>query len=404
MQSDTSAALYQVSEFMQQAKSLLEGSFPWLWVTGEISNLVTAQSGHVYFTLKDAQAQVRCAFFKPGARRLPFTLQNGQQVVMQARVSLYEARGDFQLIVLALQPAGEGALQLAFLQLKQKLNAEGLFDPARKRPIPAFPKTIGIITSSAGAALRDILIVTQRRSPVTSLVIYPTLVQGTLAGEQIAQMIQVANQRREVDVLLLARGGGSLEDLWAFNEEVVARAIANSALPTVSAIGHETDFTIADFVADLRAPTPSAAAELLTPDFGTWLAQFSQHFRLLQHAARKQLQRLQQGLLNLQQRVVHPQQRLQAFALRTHHLGDRLLRCGNIQLQQAQQHVAHLADKLHTVSPLQTLQRGYAIASDANTRSIVRDASQLQPRDRLIVRFAQGECLAEVVETTQTSV
>lgn len=401
MQPDVSVTIYPVSTFMQQAKGLLEGAFPWLWVTGEISNLVLAQSGHVYFTLKDAQAQVRCAFFKTGARRLPFTLQNGQQVVIQARVSLYEARGDFQLIVLQLQPAGEGALQLAFLQLKQKLTAEGLFDPARKRPLPRFPKTIGVITSSSGAVIRDILTITQRRSPVTSVIIYPTLVQGKPAAAQIAASIALANQRQEVEVLLLARGGGSLEDLWAFNEEVVARAIAASQLPTISAIGHETDFTIADFVADLRAPTPSAAAELLTPDLSSWIRQVEQQFRLLQQAMLRQLQHSQQQLLTLQQRVQHPEQRLNEFALRLQHLNARLQRSGMDNWTQAQQALARLAEKLHTVSPLQTLERGYAIATQQSTQALVRDAAQLQLKEELQLRFAKGSCLATVTQINE---
>jgi len=263
--------IYSVGRLNAEARGLLEGAFPLIWVQGELSNVSRPSSGHLYFTLKDANAQVRCAMFRGNNRFLKFRPADGAQVVVRASLSLYEARGDYQLIVQSMEEAGDGALQRAFEALKQKLAAEGLFEAAHKRALPTLPKRIGVITSPTGAAIRDILSVLKRRFPAIPVLIYPVAVQGQAAGAEIAAMIRRADMRRDCDVLIIARGGGSLEDLWAFNEEIVARAIFDCSIPTVSGVGHEVDFTIADFVADQRAPTPSVAAEMVSPDQHDWL-------------------------------------------------------------------------------------------------------------------------------------
>ena len=258
--------IYTVSDLNARARVILEECFKTIWVSGEISNLAKPNSGHLYFSLKDERAQVRCAFFRNSQRGLRFTPENGQHVLVQAQVSFYAARGDFQLIVSQMEMAGAGALQVAFEQLKQRLHKEGLFSQAHKKKLPLFPKCLGIITSPTGAAIRDILKVLQRRFSSIPIIIYPTLVQGDKAADQISMAIQRATQRKECDVLILARGGGSLEDLWPFNEEKVARAMFHCPIPIVTGIGHEIDVTIADFVADQRASTPSAAAEMVSPN------------------------------------------------------------------------------------------------------------------------------------------
>lgn len=260
------ADIYTVSQLNRKARQLLESALPNLWVAGEISNLAQPGSGHIYFSLKDSGAQVQCAMFKAANSRLAFQPKNGDQVLLQGRISIYEPRGSYQLIVAKMEEAGEGLLRRKFEELKAKLNAEGLFDEALKVPLPALPNRIGIVTSPTGAAIRDILHVLTRRYPLASVVIYPTRVQGAAARDEIVRAIELAAERNECDVLIVSRGGGSLEDLWCFNEEVVARAIHACPLPVVSGVGHEVDFTIADLVADVRAPTPSGAAELITPD------------------------------------------------------------------------------------------------------------------------------------------
>src|SRR5688572_24140306 len=263
--------IYTVSRLNREARGLLEAGLPSLWITGELSNLARPASGHWYFTLKDEDAQVRCAMFRQRALAVRVAPRDGMQVLMRARVGLYEARGEFQLVVDHLEEAGEGELRRRFEALKQKLAAEGLFDAARKRALPRFPARIGIVTSVTGAALRDVLHVLRRRCPGVPVLVYPVPVQGAGAPPEIAAMLELADHRREVEVLLLVRGGGSLEDLFAFNDERLARTIAGIGLPLITGIGHEIDFTIADFVADLRAPTPSAAAELAVPDAAAWL-------------------------------------------------------------------------------------------------------------------------------------
>ncbi|MCG7868769.1 MAG: exodeoxyribonuclease VII large subunit, partial [Candidatus Thiodiazotropha taylori] len=310
--------IFSVSRLVRETRAILEASFPLLWVSGEISNLAQPASGHIYFSLKDEAAQVRCAMFRMKRQRLRFQPENGQQVLIRAKVSLYEARGEFQLIAEHMEPAGEGALRFAFEQLKQKLAAEGLFDTEQKKPIPVPPKQLGLITSPSGAAVRDLLSVLKRRFPALPVIIYPVQVQGEDAARQIVQMLKLAERRQECDLLILSRGGGSLEDLQAFNEEQVARAIHQLSIPVVTGIGHEIDFTIADFVADRRAATPSAAAELVTPDQLEWQQRLHAVTRRLKQNQQQRLQQLQQHFSALLKRlqIQHPKRRLQQQAQR----------------------------------------------------------------------------------------
>lgn len=437
--------VYTVSHLNACARALLEGSFPLIWVEGEISNFSCPASGHWYFTLKDRQATVRCAMFRGRNARLPGAPENGRHVLLRAQVSLYEGRGEFQLIVEHLEEAGAGALRRAFELLKNKLAAEGLFDVARKRPLPATPRAIGVITSPSGAAVRDIAQVLARRYPLGAVIVYPALVQGVGAAASLAQAIATANQRAECDVLIVARGGGALEDLWAFNEEQVARAISASALPIISGIGHEIDFTIADFVADVRAPTPSAAAELASPDQAAWLQRAHQAQARLARLMRDTLlraQRRQQELLarlqrqHLQARVQRGAQRLDELTLRLEAAGARGLasrwailhtaqarlqrhapgpRLENAQqrleraaqraraawqrrLEQASQRLALAGRALTTVSPLHTLARGYAIVQTAQG-TIARNADLIARGEQVTARLAQGTLVCTVIDT-----
>jgi exodeoxyribonuclease VII large subunit len=428
---------------VRETRSVLEGSFPLIWISGEISNLAQPASGHIYFSLKDEVAQVRCAMFRMKRQRLRFQPENGQQVMLRAKVSLYEARGEFQLIAEHMEPAGEGALRLAFEQLKQKLAAEGLFDTADKKPLPAMPKQIGIITSPSGAAIRDLLTVLGRRFPALPVVIYPVQVQGEGAAQQMLEMLKLANQRNECDVLILSRGGGSLEDLQAFNDEALARAIHASRIPLVSGIGHEIDFTIADFVADQRAPTPSAAAELVSPDRTALLHHLQQLGQRLALTQTRRLAYHQEQLTSLQNRLLrqHPSQRLQQRAQRfdelyqrfrqTHQfhltglehrletLWSRLTRLSPGQRIEKRRHhyqrqlerlqlamercvmekrtkCNQLARDLNTLSPLSTLNRGYAIVKREADDHIVRSSSEVERGDRIEARLSQGSLVCRV--------
>jgi exodeoxyribonuclease VII large subunit len=437
--------VYSVSRLNREARSLLEGSFPLLWVEGEISNLSRPGSGHWYFTLKDEAAQVRCAMFRNRNMLLRFSPDNGMQVLVRARISLYEARGDYQIIVEHMEEAGDGALRRAFEILKQRLQAEGLFKSEHKKPLPPFPQQIGVITSPTGAAIRDILTTLKRRFPGLPVIVYPVAVQGAGSAEQIAKMISLAGQRNECDVLILARGGGSLEDLWSFNEEVVARAIHQCPLPVVSGIGHEIDFTIADFVADQRAPTPTAAAELITPNQYELRQRLQQLDARLQHLLQVQLQRAKEKLHWLSRHIQHPGRRVQDWSQRldetqirlsnamTHQLRHRLARIAQLhtqlqghnpttRLQALQKQLAYLQQRgssaishqlerksrtlvnlvrtLDTVSPLATLQRGYAIVTSEEDKRILRSVSQIQTGARIRARLAQGQlrCKVESIE------
>lgn len=433
-----------VTELNRQARLLLEQRFPLLWVGGEISNLVRAASGHVYFSLKDAQAQVRCAMFRSRAQVLPWKLENGQQVEAQALVTLYEARGEFQLNVESLRRAGVGRLYELFVKLREKLLAEGLFDAARKREIPLYPRRIGIVTSPQAAALRDVIAACARRAAHVELIVYPTLVQGAEAPAAIAAALETAYARAECDLLLLVRGGGSIEDLWAFNDEAVARTLAVSPVPTIAGVGHETDTTIADHVADRRAATPTAAAELASAGWFDAAAELAALGGELRRALRTALETRMQALDRLALRLVHPAQRLVADRQRIDALGRRLAAAGQRQtaarrtrladielrlarsrpdMQPARQHIERLRHRLHqgvemlvarqrdrlarcagalaALSPTATLQRGYSIVRGADG-AIVRDAGQLAAGDRLHLHFASGDATA-VVETPRVS-
>lgn len=349
MNTEISEPIYSVSQLNQEIRDFLENQVMPLWITGEISNFACPSSGHWYFTLKDAQAAIRCALFKPKSRGIQIVPENGAQVLLHGRVSLYTPRGDYQFIADYLEPAGDGLLQKKFNLLKEKLLQEGLFDPAHKKPLPKFPTTIGVITSPTGAAIHDILHILKRRFPLIKVIIYPTSVQGAPAAEEIVQAIQAANHQQLCDVLIIGRGGGSLEDLWPFNEEVVARAIYNSQIPTVSAVGHEVDTTIADFVADLRAPTPSAAAEILSPD----------QFELL-NTLEKIYSRLQYLLTQTSQNIT---QQLDYYEEKLNRLIQGLI-------QEKKLSLLELSRALNTMSPLATLDRGYALLLDLNNNLI----------------------------------
>lgn len=386
---NTEQTVLTVSQLNALARQLLEECFSTVTIEGEISNLSAPSSGHLYFTLKDDNAQIRCAMFRQYNRLLKTRPEHGMHVRVRARVSLYEGRGDFQLIVHDLEEAGDGALQRAFELLKKSLHAQGLFDEAHKKPLPALPQRIGVITSRTAAALRDILSVLKRRFPSIPVVIYPTQVQGELAAGQIVKAIETANQRAECDVLIVSRGGGSLEDLWPFNEEIVARAIYASTIPIVSGVGHEVDVTISDFVADRRAPTPSAAAELITPNVTDWLHKLQQINLRLSHQMRTQIQRARLQLEHLAKRIRHPGQKLQEQAQRLDQLERRLTQAYRLQLVQKRHRLTMLARALNAISPLNTLSRGYAIATKEG--EVLTSQSQVTAGDRIEVRLHEGK-------------
>ncbi|GAB3095845.1 exodeoxyribonuclease VII large subunit [Aestuariicella hydrocarbonica] len=432
--------IISVSQLNRRARQLLETHMSLLWVEGEISNLACPSSGHWYFTLKDANAQVKCAMFRNRNQRVRHMPQHGQQVLLRARVSLYEGRGDYQLIVEHLEDAGEGALQRAFEELKLRLHQEGLFDPAYKKPLPALPRHIGIITSPTGAAIRDILHVMQRRFPSIPVSIFPVAVQGAEAAGQIVRALHAANTLSSCDLLIVGRGGGSLEDLWPFNEEIVARAIFASQLPVISAVGHEVDITIADYVADARAPTPSAAAEICTPDGRDMLQQFIGYGALLEDAIARRLSRSKERLTALSARLQHPGQKLRAQAQQLDNLEIRLrqtmhrkLQINNHQLQnltlrrealnptrllqQYAQQVSYLGQRLQasmqhklqksqqvfekntalldSVNPLSILKRGYSVTTDKHQR-VLRNTRELQVGDALVTQLSDGKVQSTV--------
>lgn len=435
--------IYTVSRLNLETQFLLAEHFGLIWVEGEISNLSTPTSGHFYFTLKDVEAQVRCAMFRTQNRRLVFKPENGCQVLVKAQVSLYESRGDFQLIVEQMEEAGDGALRRAFEQLKQKLAAEGLFAAEHKRALPSIPQSIGVITSPSGAAIRDILTVLRRRFPAIPVILYPAAVQGADAPREIVRALALADRRRECDVLLLARGGGSLEDLWAFNDPAVARAIFDCAIPVVTGIGHETDFTIADFVADFRAATPSAAAEAVTPDRNEWLARFVRlETQLTQRIAKKleidgksllwlekrlrlvhprwrtqeRAQRLDESELRITRGIRnrigrlslelggwaaklhrhHPLHRIASFQAQTRHLYRRLQNAMGRDLEKRSQTLSEASHALQTVSPLATLSRGYAIVYRCDDGNILRSNREAAPGDGVEARLAEGRLICKV--------
>ncbi|WP_235898456.1 exodeoxyribonuclease VII large subunit [Parahaliea maris] len=428
-----------VSQLNRQVRGLLESSFDFVWVEGEISNFAAPSSGHWYFSLKDTTAQVRCAMFRNRNQRVRFRPKNGDHIRLRCRVSLYEGRGEFQLIGEHMEPAGAGALQAAFEELKARLLAEGLFAPERKQPLPEHIHHLGVVTSPTGAAIHDILTVLQRRWPAMQVYILPVAVQGEAAAGEIAAAIARANRLSAsgevpLDALIVGRGGGSLEDLWAFNEEVVARAIVASDLPVVSAVGHEVDFTIADMAADIRAATPSAAAELVSPNREEWLARLAQLEARLKRAMERRLAEARNQLEHLRRRLRHPGQQLREQAQRLDDLEQRLVRAQHNQLQrrrselallesrllarsplprvrqlqqdvssleqrlnramqrkleQARTRLAQLAQLLDSVSPLATLDRGYAVLTTTDGE-VVRDARKVKSGQKLQARLARG--------------
>ncbi|MBK1735149.1 exodeoxyribonuclease VII large subunit [Halorhodospira abdelmalekii] len=397
---DASMPVYTPSQLTTEVREMLELALPTLCIEGEISNLSRPASGHLYFSLKDARAQVRCALFRGRSLRLSFQPRDGDLVRAYAKASLYPARGDFQLIVEHLEEAGEGALRRAFEALKQRLAAAGLFDAAAKRPLPRLPQRLGVITSPSGAAIRDVLSVLERRFPSLPVLIYPVAVQGEGAAAQIAAALELAGRRREVDLLLLTRGGGSLEDLWPFNEEIVAHAIRACPLPVISAVGHEVDLTISDLAADLRAPTPSAAAETLSPDRGAYMAGLAEHRRRLHSALTRTLQRREERLLTLTRRLTaqHPGRRLRDRAQRLDELEARLRRGIEQRLGTSRQRLSAAARALHTVSPLATLERGYAVIQRTDG-CILRRADEATPGALVHARLGSGrlDCRIEKI-------
>lgn len=382
--------IFSVTEINRRARQLLETHLATVWVSGEISNLSTPSSGHWYFTLKDEKAQIRCAMFRGHNALLRFKPEHGMQVIARGRVSLYEGRGDYQLIVENLQVAGAGNLQVAFEQLKNKLAAEGLFDEDFKQALPDMPRHVGIITSPTGAAVRDIVSVFKRRFPATKLSIFPVPVQGADAAPAIIRALQLANTQPDIEALIIARGGGSLEDLWAFNEESVARAVFASEIPIVSAVGHETDFTICDFVADVRAPTPSAAAEILSPELSDLIALFNYYADLFQKQLQQKIALHRQQLLHLSKRLRHPGHTLREQQQKLDHLEWRLQQAALSRLRQPQQKLAQLAASLNNLSPLNTLQRGYAIATASDGR-VLTQAEQTQVGMTIDVQLFRGK-------------
>lgn len=390
--------IYTVSQLNEAVRLMVEKNFPFVWVEGEVSNFVAPHSGHWYFSVKDQTAQVRCAMFRGKQRRLDFVPQNGSHVLIKARVSLYEARGEYQLIVDAIEERGEGKLRRAFEALQKKLAAAGLFDETHKKTLPRFPNCIGVITSQTGAAIRDILHVLKRRLPHVPVIIYPTLVQGETAAPKIVQAIEIANQRNECDVLLLARGGGSLEDLWPFNEETVAYAIYNSTLPIITGIGHEIDFTIADFVSDVRAATPSAAAEILTLNQADLLSALKKYQQQLMGHIKNKLARTKESLAWIEKHLSqqHPKRRFIERMQQLDYFELSLTQLQNNFIERLKSKLQNQMVALDTLSPLATLKRGYAIVS--KNEVALRNVDQINVSDAISVRLSEGTLDCQVVK------
>ena len=444
--SDTSSdkEILSISELTSRVREILEDNFPHVWIEGEISNLAQPSSGHIYFSLKDQGAQVRCAMFRGQKRHLNFSPENGTQVLAKARVSLYEARGDFQLIVESMEAAGEGALRREFERLKKQLATEGLFDEENKLAVPSLPQTIGVITSPTGAAIRDILSVLKRRFALTPVKIFPVAVQGKEAASDIASMINYASKQSQCDVLILSRGGGSLEDLWSFNEEIVARAIADCTIPIVTGVGHETDFTIADFVADHRAATPSAAAEYVSPDSEDWAQTFKGFESRLSYLINNLVKQYEQTLKHLEKRLQHPGRRLQTQAQRVDELEQRLVNTINTKtrhshallstliaklykntpsnkldiiksrhsslthrlglamsqyLKSKQQVLANSSRALDAISPLATLARGYSISKKSPEQTLIKSYRDVSLGDKIETQLKEGRLICNVEQT-----
>jgi len=384
-----------VSALLRSVRETLERRFPLAWIAGEISNFRPAASGHWYFTLKDEAAQVDCVMFRSRAAALEWTPAEGMRVEARSLVTLYEPRGRFQLNVEHMRRAGLGPLYERFLKLREALEKEGLFDPAAKRPIPAFPRSIGVVTSRQAAALRDVLITLHRRNPSIPVIVYPVPVQGEGAAAKIAEMLRVANARNECDVLLLVRGGGSIEDLWQFNEEVVARAIRASAIPVVVGVGHETDVTIADFAADHRAPTPTAAAELVSPSREELLARVAELARRATREALRRIETAMQMVDALTKRLVHPRERLRTSRQLLTQLTARLSFAATHRLEALAAGLAQLKGALGSLNPTAVLERGYSLTRNAQGE-VVLDAAKVGEGERLTTTLAKGWIESEV--------
>ena len=432
--------ILSVSQLNRSVRDLLEHRYPLLWVRGEISNFMVAKSGHAYFSLKDAQSQIRCAMFRNRFQYVDWRPADGMQVEVQGLVTLYEARGDYQLVVEAARRAGVGALYEAFLRLRDKLSREGLFDETRKRPVPASPKRIGVVTSLRAAALRDVLTTLSRRNPSIGVVIYPTSVQGESAAREITSAILAAASRKECDVLLICRGGGSIEDLWSFNDESVARAIRDCPIPVVTGIGHETDYTIADFAADKRAPTPTAAAELVSPSRTELLARIGTLTGRIHHRTRRALEIKEQLLDGVMRRLVHPARRLDErrqavnslasrlsratasmfgdrvwqirelqhrtrlqapdiarLTQRTESLRARLLIRWGIASRQRTALIASLETSLAHLNPQRVLERGFSLVRDAASGTLIRNSEDLSTNQTVDITFAKGSTRATII-------
>ena len=435
--------IWSVTQTNRHVRQLIESQIPLIWVCGEISNLAQPTSGHWYFSLKDQASQVRCAMFRNRNQGVNFRPQNGQQIIIRAKAGLYEGRGEYQLVAEHMEQQGAGTLQEAFEQLKTRLNNEGLFDPSLKKALPKRPRHIGIITSKTGAAIHDIITVLRRRNPLTRVTLYPVPVQGQEAAQKMAQAIITANQHQQQDLLIIGRGGGSLEDLWCFNDEQLARSIFNSQIPIISAVGHETDTSISDWVADVRAPTPSAAAEIAVEDQGNWLRRIANHQKTLERQVQANIQKGQAQLKYLKQRLRHPKELLQLQAqtldnmeLRLAHtqhkqlgtlhqkhkqLTQKIIAIGstlknrpqkyklqlleqkliNLQKHNLQAHQTKLHRNialLNSYNPLEILGRGYAVARNTKGR-IITNSAKTHPGDRISITLAKGTIEATVNKT-----
>ncbi len=388
-----------VTQLTSRIKDLLEGNFRDIWVEGEVSNLSIPQSGHAYFTLKDDLSQIRSVLFRSSQRFLKFTLQHGMQVICRGRVSVYEPRGDYQLIVDYIEPKGIGALQLAFEQLKAKLEKEGLFDLGHKKPLPLLPKRIGIVTSPTGAAIRDMLRVIKRRHPKMHILIYPVPVQGVDAAPSIVEAIHYFNGEQNADVMIVGRGGGSLEDLWAFNEESVARAIFDSQIPVISAVGHETDYTISDFVSDLRAPTPSAAAEMVVKSEESFREFISSLESGLIKSMRQQFDLMRASLREYTRRLADPRRLLQQYIQRVDELTGRLATGFRHHVRRDRSLLMSLSAGLEHLNPLGILSRGYSVTRKMPEGIILKDASNVRQGDMLNTKLHKGEVISRVEQS-----
>jgi exodeoxyribonuclease VII large subunit len=434
-----------VSELNKKAKSLLEKGIPKLWIEGEISNLAKPASGHMYFSLKDEMSQIRCAWFKQRQLQNTLNIANGAKMLALGKIGLYEPRGEYQFIVEKMEIAGEGDLKRKYEELKKKLSGEGIFSEENKSELPELPKRIGVITSPSGAAVRDILTILKRRFPIIPIIIFPVAVQGEQAAPQIQNALKKANLRADCDLLILARGGGSLEDLWAFNEEIVARAIFHSEIPIISAIGHETDVTISDFAADMRAPTPSGAAELAVPDQHDWIksidnigdkiitiitqqinlkSQLSDWInkRLSQSSPKMTVKRQIEKSINLRKMLsnsmlqnlakqdknihqlksklnqVSPRLKIHVQLSRIKELNQKIVSCSDHFLEGLNNRMKLASKTLNSVSPLRTLDRGYAIARDAKTKNVIMSADNIEIENDIEVKLAKGEIKVKVIE------